>query len=95
MTFPVQRIQRATGTVAIQDSKQSVIPAYGQLTVTAHGKPFESPVGKQGEFYLENIPPGRHAAIVEYKDQTCGFVLDVPTSEEPVVQLGNVGCQIP
>jgi outer membrane usher protein len=95
VTFPVQRIQRATGTVAVQDSKQSVIPAYGQLTVTANGKQFESPVGKQGEFYLENVPPGRHAAIVEHKDKTCEFILDVPSSAEPVVQLGNVRCQMP
>jgi outer membrane usher protein len=95
VTFPVQRIQRSTGTVALQDSKGSVIPAYGQLTVTANGKQFESPVGKQGEFYLENVPPGRHRAIVEYKDKTCGFVLDVPSSAEPFVQLGNVRCQMP
>ena len=95
VTFPVQRIQRATGTIALQDSKQSVIPAYGQLTVTANGKQFESPIGKQGEFYLENVPPGRHAAIVEYKDRTCDFVLDVPSSQQPVVQIGKVLCQMP
>ena len=95
VTFPVQRIQRATGTVSLQDSNQSIIPAYGQLTLTANGKQFESPVGKQGEFYLENVPPGRHRAIVEYKDKTCGFVLDVPSSEEPTVQLGTVRCQMP
>ena len=95
VTFPVQRIQRATGTVSLQDSNQSIIPAYGQLTLTANGKQFESPVGKQGEFYLENVPPGRHRAIVEYKHKTCGFVLDVPSSEEPTVQLGTVRCQMP
>jgi outer membrane usher protein len=95
VTFPVQRIQRATGTVALHDSGQSVIPAYGQLTVTANGKQFDSPVGKQGEFYLENVPPGRHPATVEYKNKMCEFVLDVPSSKEPVVQIGNVLCQMP
>ncbi len=58
-------------------------------------KQFESPLGKQGEFYLENVPPGRHKAIIEYKDKTCRFILDVPSSEEPLVQLGNFRCQMP
>jgi outer membrane usher protein len=95
VTFPVQRIQRATGTVALHDSGQSVIPVYGQLNVTVNGKQFESPVGKQGEFYLENVPPGHHPATVEYKDRTCAFVLDVPISDEPIVKLGNVRCELP
>lgn len=30
--------------------------------------------------------------MVEYKDKTCGFVLDVPASEQPVVQLKTSSC---
>ncbi len=90
--FPVQRIQSLMGTVVVEIAGKPVIPAYGQLTVTANGRQIESPLGKQGEFYLENVPTGRHAALVEYEDGTCKFELNVPASEKPEVELGTVRC---
>lgn len=93
--FPVRRLQRATGTIALESSGQTIIPAYGQLTVTADKSKFESPIGKQGEFYLENVPAGRHKALVEYTDKTCEFILEVPNSEEPVITLEALRCLYP
>jgi len=90
--FPVRRIQRVTGKVGVEKAGQRSIPSYGQLTVTAGGKIFESPIGKQGEFYLENVTPGRHAAVIDYKDQSCHFYLEVPSSEESVIELGVLRC---
>jgi len=90
--FPVRRIQRVTGKLGIETRGQSSIPSYGQLTIIADGKAIESPIGKQGEFYLENIPPGRYASVIDYKDQRCHFYLEVPSSEESVIELGVLRC---
>ncbi|MGH9650441.1 MAG: hypothetical protein ACRD3I_08215, partial [Terriglobales bacterium] len=93
--FPVQRIQSLMGTLVVEVAGKPVVPAYGQLTVTVNGRQIESPVGKQGEFYLENVPTGRHTAQVEYEGGTCKFELDAPASEKPEVDLGTVRCVVP
>jgi len=47
---------------------KSIVPEYGDLTL-ADGKGFqaESVLGKNGEFYLENIPAGRYRATVIFR----------------------------
>ncbi len=94
VTFPVQRIQSLIGFILLEVSGQIMTPAYGQLSVTADGKRFESPIGKQGEFYLENVPAGQHSATLEYGERLCQFTLRVPASDERVVNLGTLRCVI-
>ena len=66
-----------------------------KLTVTAEGREFDSPVGKEGEFYLEDVPAGRHPAVVEYRGAACRFVLEVLDSKSARVSLGTVRCAQP
>jgi outer membrane usher protein len=51
-----------------------------------------SPLGRGGEFYLENIAGGRHSATVEYPKGTCSFMLEIPEKSEPVLKLGRLTC---
>lgn len=90
--FPAEKLRRLTGKVAIVSAGHAEIPAYGQLTVTAEGREFESPIGRGGEIYLENVPAGRYPATVEYKGSLCRFSVEIPASENPVVKLGEMRC---
>jgi outer membrane usher protein len=92
VTFPVKRVQSLTGIILLDISGKIAAPAYGELTVTAAGTRFESPISKQGEFYLENLPAGHHPATVEYQGRVCNFTLAVPASEKPSVSLGTLHC---
>ena len=51
VTFSAQRGQHVTGTLVVDVAGQSVIPAYGQLTVMGESTQVSSPLGKGGEFY--------------------------------------------
>ncbi len=62
---------------------------------TADGQTYESPIGRDGEFYLENLPRGRHAAIVDHKDAVCRFTLETPVSAASLVDVGTVRCVVP
>jgi outer membrane usher protein len=94
--FPVQRIQSLVGALVVENIfGESVVPANGQLTVSAGGTQFISPLGGQGEFYLENVPTGRHSAVVEFGEGTCQFLLEVPDADQPFVDLGTLNCSIP
>jgi outer membrane usher protein len=95
VTFPARRVQAFVGTVVVETAGRTVTPAYGQLTVTAEGQTYESPIGRDGEFYLENLPRGRHTAIVDHKDAVCRFTLETPVSAASLVDVGTVRCVVP
>lgn len=90
--FPILRVQILTGTLLVESETRTQIPAYGQLAVTAKGTTHESPIGKHGEFYLENIPPGEHDAVITHEGQVCRFSLTIPDSPDPIVKLGEQHC---
>jgi outer membrane usher protein len=95
VTFPARRVQAFVGSVVVEIAGRTVTPAYGQLTVTAEGQTFESPIGRDGEFYLENLPRGRHPAVVDHKDASCRFTLEAPASPASLVDVGTVRCTAP
>ena len=88
----MRRIRSVTGSVVLGVGGKPVIPAYGALSVTVQGSRLESPLGAQGEFYLENLPIGRHTATVESQQGSCSLLLEVPDSEKPFVNLGTLRC---
>jgi outer membrane usher protein len=91
--FSAPRIQRVVGkTIVAKDSKE-IVPAYGQLTLSANGKSFDSPLGKEGEFYFENLQGGRYQGLIEHKDLSCEFTLEIPQSPDELIQLGSVRCR--
>lgn len=95
VTFPVQQTQSFTGTLVIEVGGKSVIPSYGQFTVTTESKLVVSPLGKNGEFYLENLAAGTFQAKTEYKQGVCQFVLHIPVADAPFVNLGTLHCVVP
>ncbi len=82
--FDVHKVQTVTGIVRVQDA----IPAFGEVTAGAQ----TSPVGADGQFWLENLLPGTHQARVEYREGICRFRLEVPESKALRVDLGTIVC---
>jgi len=93
VVFPVARLQILTGTVSVHRADGVHVPAYGQLTLSVNNQTVDSPIGKKGEFYLENVPVGAHDALIEDEDRHCRFVLVVPDSPDPILKLGEVLCE--
>jgi outer membrane usher protein len=90
--FPVRRIRSLTGWLEIDGPSGTVVPSFGSLVIDRKGGRTTSPLGKKGEFYLDEFSPGQYAAVVEYRDGSCGFTLEVPTSQETFVNLGRIVC---
>ena len=90
--FGVHQIRTVTGSVRVHAGQSDVIPTFGELTLTAGGKSYESPLGRGGEFYFENIPAGTYEAAVDYHDGTCRFRLEIPGGTDAVVKLGQRIC---
>lgn len=92
--FSAQPIQSVSGTIIIEEVKGTIIPAYGELTVMKESQQVTSPIGSEGEFYLENLATGTYAAEVEYAQGRCQFTLQVPVSEQPFLELEPVRCHV-
>lgn len=94
--FPVQSVRRVLGRVRVGRDGADRVPEYGEIVVAADGlPPFTSPLGAEGDFYLENLPTGRHGATVRDSEGECSFILDVPDSTDEVIRLGIVQCVSP
>ena len=64
----------------------------GAISLTVNDKPIEAVVGRHGEFYLEDIPPGDHDLTVEFPNLTCHVHLQVPDTAESLRSLGELPC---
>jgi len=90
--FPVRRIRSLTGSVQVDAPSGMIVPSYGSLVIDRKGGRSTSPLGKNGEFYLDEFAPGKYAATVVYREGTCGFLLEIPASPETFVNLGRIVC---
>ena len=93
--FPVRQMQNSTGRVLLVRGTERVVPVYGQLTVTVGNLTYESPVGRRGEFYLENVPVGRYKASVLFQQRTCEFSVTIASAAGKTVDLGLLECVVP
>jgi outer membrane usher protein len=93
--FPVKREIAVTGKMVVANSHKDSVPSFGQLRVTIGGQAVISELNQRGEFYLENVLPGRYPGIVDYADGSCAFELIVPHEHDMVTQVGSVRCAPP
>lgn len=91
--FPVQRIQRIVGTIRLLTADGAQIPNFGSLEVTVGDRAVSSPLGGNGEFYLENLRPGVYQARVTHGLGGCTMEMRIPKEDGAVVTLGELSCR--
>jgi outer membrane usher protein len=91
-SFDISRVRTVTGGVVMDMAGTLVVPAYGQITVRVGLTDVVSPLGRGGEFYFENLAPGRYSATVEGEAGTCPVEIDVPTDGTAFVDAGRLHC---
>jgi outer membrane usher protein len=95
VTFRAARHQGVMGVLLVTVAGQAVVPALGELTLSAGDQAYSSPIGESGEFYFENVPAGEYTAVAVFKGGRCRFALTIPSSTAPVIRLGIVKCDGP
>lgn len=92
--FHVQRVQGFVGRL-VNGPRDAPTPLeLQQLTLTGAATSLTLPVGQRGEFYAENLAPGRYEARASAHPgaPVCTGTLVVPASEDPLVELGDLYC---
>lgn len=90
--FEVEKLRVVTGSIVMSIGGADVFPSFGQLIVHQGLLEASSPLGKQGEFYLENVQPGRYAAELDSAKGTCRFDLVVPANDAAFIDAGRTRC---
>ena len=97
----MHRLRAFSGKLEVISAGKRLSPSYGELAVTVQGEgraeaaQFSSPIGRDGEFYLENIPAGKWPGVIEYRGGQCNFSMAIPAATERVVKLATVACVRP
>lgn len=90
--FDVARFFAATGMLHVKDNGEAKPAEFFEVTMKAGDRQVVFPTGKGGEFYFENVRPGKYEASFDYKNKTCSFDLIIPKSDDVITDLGVVTC---
>jgi outer membrane usher protein len=88
--FQVEKFQAVTGFLKAREAGKVISLEYYDFTITEGENVITFPSGKDGEFYAENITPGKHKVSFDYSGRTYAFMIEVPVSEEIFVDLGEI-----
>lgn len=94
VTFATQHVRALAGSVVVISAGKRIVPKYGQLDIDSARFHAASPLGENGEFYLDNVPPGPYSALVTYEDGECRFALKAPQTTAVLTILGTLACTV-
>ena len=92
--FDVAKLRAFEGRFFFLESSERVAAEYAGVEITVDDKTTVSVVGKQGAFYLENLPSGTFPARLFTGAKECHFELTIPPSDEVIVDLGEIVCEM-
>lgn len=92
--FNLKKLQGFGGHLFFIEEGKKIPAEYAGLEIRADDKMIEAVIGKGGEFYLENLPSGKWPARLFLKERDCKFVLTIPKSDEMLVDIGEVTCEL-
>ena len=90
--FVGRHFQTIVGRVTLRRDGVEQAAAYGALTIGAGDLARVSPIGVNGEFYFENLPPGPSPAELQFRSAICSFTVIVPPSRATFIDLGLLTC---
>ena len=92
--FGVAKLRSFEGRFFFLESSEGVPAEYAGVEITVDDKTTVSVVGKRGAFYLENLPSGTFPARLFTADKECHLELTIPASDEMILDLGEIVCEM-
>ncbi|MCI0604883.1 fimbria/pilus outer membrane usher protein [bacterium] len=92
MKFDVQRLQGFEGRLFFLDGAIKRPAEFAAFSLQVEGAIRQFTVGKGGQFYLENLTPGKYAADLVLEGQKCSLEVVIPDREDIIVDLEDYFC---
>ena len=91
--FPLHRIRSYTGKVIFMIIGQPYTPSLGEVDVHTKGAaPRTLSLGRNGEFYVDDLDPGTYRASLRIGKVGCDFNHVLPATDAAVNDLGVIEC---
>jgi outer membrane usher protein len=87
--FAAPRTQRVMGRARRTAAAGGTAPLAGDLVLAAGAA---SPLGRDGQFYFENLRAGTHEGLVTVGKDVFRCVFEIPASNDAWLMLGDVAC---
>jgi len=94
VNFDIRRLQAFYGQLYVLDGENKIPAEYWGLSYTIQDKKIETVIGKEGEFYLENLLPGKIPIKIYFGKKECNFNMEIPEHDEFLINLGEITCEI-
>ena len=94
VNFDIKKIQGIIGNIYVLMEGEKLSAEFTMFYIHLRDRVIEGLVGRNGEFYLENVPSGKHVATIIYKGKECVFDIIIPDSKEMMINLGEVVCEL-
>jgi outer membrane usher protein len=91
--FDPLRIQAVTGRLTVAPRGKRSPVEFQDLTTHLDGIALSLPTGRDGEFYIEKMSPGRHTLTFIHEGIRQSCLIDVPAGDEPVTDVGGISCE--
>jgi outer membrane usher protein FimD/PapC len=92
--FHAKRLHAFTGTLRISQGGSVRAAEFYEVVITSGGKPLRFQTGRGGEYYVEDLEPGRYPAVMTGNGQSCRFELEIPAAQEPFTELPDLTCEV-
>ncbi len=93
--FEISRLHSFVGYMYFIIKGRKIPAEYAGIEIIVDGKIIQGIAGKNGEFYMENLPPGRFPARLILGDEQCQFDITIPESDSTMVDMGEISCEVP
>jgi outer membrane usher protein FimD/PapC len=93
VNFHARELRAFVGTLRIRNDKGVRAAEYFDVTLDAAGKPVTFVTGRGGEFYVEDLAPGRYAGHMSSNGTRCRFEVTIPTPQGPLTDIGETTCE--
>jgi outer membrane usher protein len=92
--FTIRHFHAYSGHIVIHRGGKSIVPDLGQAVFSLVKRDVTSDLGRQGQFYVEDLEAGNYAVTVTTEDGgTCTFHIVFAADANPVTDLGTQICE--
>jgi outer membrane usher protein FimD/PapC len=93
VNFHARALRAFVGTLRSRSNGATRPPSSSTPPSTVEGRPVTFVTGRGGEFYVEDLPPGRYRGRMSSNGVRCTFELDVRAPQGPLTDLGETTCE--
>ncbi len=90
ISFDITKIQSVTGFLLIKKDGAFVPVEYSEVSMDVKDRPITFVTARDGEFYMENIPPGTYKASFSSGENSFSFDIIIPKTDDVLIDLGGI-----